>query len=447
MTWDRTLEERVRMVSSRPASAPALPEGPRDSASVQTLRLLRDSSSYVRALRETYGGIFTLRPLHSPAFVVVCDPALVGALFTGDPQTLHAGGANRILEPASGPNALLFLDEQEHLARRRLLGPSFQEANLRSCLGAIETLVQDELDSWPLGEPIALHPRFRDLAADVMLRVVLGEDVLGIWRELKADLLEIRRDASRHQARVLLTQLVEQARRAGLGETRVLAALLNERDRSSRPEMDDAVVDDLLALLVAGQETTAGTLAWAAERLCRGAALQRRLRAASAAERDEGYVDAFISELLRTRPVLQWSVRQLMRPLSLGSWLLPEGTLVAVSIYLVHHDPDVFPDPDRFLPDRFLGQQSSRAHSFVPFGGGTRRCLGGRLALLEIRTVLAQLLGRFTLEPVRGHERDERWRRSGITYVPAEGALVCLSAPDGSSKHQGRPADGARSGR
>jgi cytochrome P450 len=200
--------------------------------------------------------------------------------------------------------------------------------------------------------------------------------------------------------------------------------------------MDDAVVDDLLALLVAGQETTAGTLAWAAERLCRDAALQRHLRAAFADERNEDYVDAFISEVLRMRPVLQWSVRQLTRRLPLGSWLLPEGTVVAVSIYLMHHDPDVFPDPDRFLPDRFLGEQPSRAYSFIAFGGGTRRCLGGRLALLEIRTLLAQLLMRFALEPARGHERHERWRRSGITYVPAEGALVCLSVPDGSSDHE-----------
>ncbi len=361
------------MMSSGPASAPALPEGPRDSSSLQTLRLLRDSTSYLRELRERYGGVFTLRPLHSPALVVVCDPALVRVIFMGDPATLHAGAANRILEPASGPNAVLFLDEEEHLARRRLLGPSFQDTNLRSYLGLIETLVQGELDSWPLGQPIALHPRLRDLATDVMLRVVLGEDELGIWQELKADLLEIRRNASRQRARARLGQLVVNARRVGGGETRVLAALLNECGQST---MDDAVIDELLALLVAGQETTAGTLAWAVEHLCRDAAIQRRLRAAFTDKRDEDYIDAFISELLRTRPVLQWSVRQLTRPLPLGSWLLPESTVVAVSIYLVHHDPDVFADPDRFLPDRFLDEQPPR-YSFIGFGGGTRRCSGG----------------------------------------------------------------------
>ncbi len=428
-------------------SVPALPEGPRDSASLQTLRLLRDAGSYLRELRERYGGIFTLYPLHLPPFVVVSDPALIGAIFTGDPATLHAGAANRILEGASGPNAVLFLDEQEHLARRSLLGPSFRDANLRSCRGAIETLVKDELDSWPLGGPIVLHPRFRDLATDVMLRVVLGEDELGIWPALKADLLEIRRGASRQQARLRLGQLVVHTRRAGDMQACVLAALLNEGGRSSRPAVDDAVVDNLLALLVAGQETTAGTLAWAAERLCRDAALQRRLRAAFADESDEEYIGAFLSELLRTRPVLQWSVRHLTRPFPLGSWLLPESVVVAVSIYLVHHDPDVFVDPDRFLPDRFLGEQPSRAHSFVAFGGGTRRCLGSRLALLEIRTVLARLLGRFALEPVPGHERDERWRRSGITYVPADGALVCLSVPDGSSGHEIELAEDARPSR
>lgn len=425
---------------------PALPDGPRDSASLQTLRLLRDSSSYLRELREGFGGIFTMRPLHPPVFVVVCDPALIGEIFTVETATLHAGAANRILEPASGPDSVLFLDEQEHLSRRRLLGPSFQETNLQSYLGLIQKLVQDELDSWPLGEPIALHTRFRNLAADVMLRVVLGEDELGIWRALKSDLLEIRRGTSRHQARATLRQLVANARRAGVGEACVLAALLHEHGRSGRPATDDAVVDELLALLVAGQETTAGTLAWAAERLCRDETLQRRLRAAFVDERDEDYAGAFISELLRTRPVLQWSVRQLMAPLPLGSWLLPESTVVAVSIYLVHHDPDVFPDPDSFLPDRFLAARPSRAHSFIAFGGGTRRCLGARLALLEIRTVLAQLLRRFALEPAPGHERDERWRRSGITYVPAEGALVCLSVPNGSRDRDVELAGRAQSG-
>jgi cytochrome P450 family 135 len=405
------------------ASVPALPDGPGDSSSLQTLRLLRDSATYLSELRKSYGGAFTLRPLHSPALVVVCDPALVRVIFTGDPAVLHAGEANRILEPASGPHSVLFLDEEEHLARRRLLGPSFQNTIMQSYLELIETLVQAEFDSWPLGEPIALHPRFRSLTTEVMLRVVLAKDELGIWEELKTDLLKIRHPASRRQARVWLGEIVAHARREGA--TRILAALLNES--SSGAARDDAVVDELLALLVAGQETTAGALAWAAEHLCRDAVLQSRLRTASVDEHDEDF-EAFVFELLRARPVLQWSMRKLTKPMLLGSWLLPEGTIVAVSIYLLHHDPDVFPDPDRFLPDRFLGEQPSRAHSFIAFGGGTRRCLGSRLAMLEIRTVLAQLLRRFVLQPVRGSERHECWRRSGITYVPADDALVHLSA-------------------
>jgi cytochrome P450 len=407
---------------------PALPDGPSDSSSLQTLRLLRDSTSYLSELRERYGGIFTLRPLYSPALVVVCDPALVRVIFTGDSTMLHAGEANRILEPASGPSSVLFLDEAQHLARRRLLGPSFQGTTVQSYSGLIETLARDEFDSWPLGEPIALHSRFRSLTTDVMLRVVLGEDELGTWDDLKADLLEIRHDASRQRARVWLSQIVAHARRSGA--TRVLAALLTGSASPGLATTDDAVVDELLALLVAGQETTAGTLAWAAEHLCRDAALQSRLRVASADEHDEDF-DAFISELLRARPVLQWSMRKLTRPMTLGSSLLPEGTVLAVSIYLLHHDPDVFPDPDCFLADRFLGEQPTRAHSFIAFGGGTRRCLGSRLATLEIRTVLAQLLQRFVLQPPLGHESHERWRRSGITYVPADDATVTLAAPTG----------------
>src|SRR5580692_2735397 len=258
------------MASALPSSeAACVPDGPSDTSALQTLRLLRDAGSYLLEMRRRFGSVFTLRPLRFPLLVVVSDQTLIQAIFTGDPKLLHAGAANRILEPASGPHSVLFLDDEDHLARRRLLLSALQDAQLESYATVIADAVRRELDAWPLNDVIEAHPRFRSLATDVMLRVVLGSDDLDTWSKLKRNLLSIQLDASRRQARATLNELVSRARHMKSEPPHMLATLLRSRDDGGRPLTEDAVVDELLALLVAGQETTAGTLAWATERLCR----------------------------------------------------------------------------------------------------------------------------------------------------------------------------------
>jgi cytochrome P450 len=403
-----------------------LPPGPDDSSSTQTLRLLRDSWQYTSEQKQAHGDIFTLRPLSSPPVVVVSNPILVRNVFTG-PSILQAGIANRILEPASGANSVLFLDGEEHLERRRLLLPAFQGARLKNYVPIIEKIIRTEFDSWPLGVPVALYSRFKSIALEVMLQIVFGNLFVHQHVQLKEDLLSIQFAESRLRSRAALNDIVRDSRAMeDVPKSTILGMLISAKDKNDEPFTDDKVVDELLALLVAGEETTAGTLAWATERISRHLAIQRRLQEELRGQGVMNYLDAVVTELLRIRPVLQWSVRHLTEPLSLGDWFLPKDVVVAVSIYLLHMRPDLYPDPEKLIPDRFLHPRPRIPYTCIPFGGGVRRCLGAGLAILEITTILRELLARFILLPPRGCEADEAWLRNGITFVPAKGATVCL---------------------
>jgi cytochrome P450 len=418
-----------------------IPDGPDEAPSRQALRLLRAPGEYLLELRHKYGAVFTLRPLRFPTLVVVSDPELVQQLFAGDSKTLRAGSVNRILESATGDQTIFSLDADDHLLRRRLLLGALQQTHPEVYADITADALRRELATWPSGEVIELYPRFRDIAADVMLHVVLGADERSAWPALKSHLFAMHVAASRQRAHEIVAEILAHIRRSGRERSAVLAALLSARGQNDTRLSDTVVVDELLALMLAGQETTAGTLAWAGERLCRNIDVQERLRFACLAG-DERYVNAAISEIVRSRPVLHWSMRQLADLLPLGDWLLPAGSVVAISIYLIHHDPDVYPEPDRFVPERFLGSSQPPAYAWIPFGGGVRRCIGARMARQVVSIALSQLLGRFELHPPANCEgEEERPRRSGVAYVPANGAPVRLQ-PLGSGSRIDRPSGG-----
>lgn len=401
-----------------------IPAGPDEAPSRQALRLLRDPREYLLELRDRHGPVFSLRPLRFPTLVVVSDPELAQELFTAHPGTLRAGAVNRILEPATG-ESIFSLDGERHLARRRLLLGALQRTHPGAYANIVADAVARELDTWAPGEIVELHPRFRDVAAEVMLRVVLGADELSAWPTLKSHLSAMHDAASRQRARAIVAEILAHIRHTGREPSPVLAALWGARGESHMQLGDAGAVDEVLALMLAGQETTAGALAWAGERLCRNPDVQRRLRFACSAG-DKQYLSAAVSEILRSRPVLPWSMRQLAEQLPLGDWLLPAGTVAAVSIHLIHHDPAVYPEPERLLPERFLAGAQPPPYAWIPFGGGVRRCIGARLATQEVGLALAHLLGRFELRAPEGRERDEGQRRCGVAYVPAAGAPVRL---------------------
>jgi cytochrome P450 family 135 len=217
----------------------------------------------------------------------------------------------------------------------------------------------------------------------------------------------------------LLAEEIAERRRAPGDD--VLSLLLSATHDDGAPMSDQELRDELMTLLVAGHETTATALSWAVERLT-------RTPGGWAALRDGGpeYAEAAGKETLRLRPVLPVVLRNLQAPATVGGLALEAGTVVAPSIYLVHRRADVFPDPAAFRPERFLGPEpQGGTYTWIPFGGGIRRCLGAAFALMELRVVLGALAEAVEAAPVR--PQREATARRAITMIPARGAEVVLS--------------------
>jgi cytochrome P450 len=215
------------------------------------------------------------------------------------------------------------------------------------------------------------------------------------------------------------------ARRADPSATErgdVMSLLLQARDEDGRPMSDVELRDELITLLLAGHETTATSLSWAIERLVRHPDKWERLRD-EALDGDDAYADAVAKETLRLRPVLPIVVRRLTRPVEIGGWALPAGAQVTPCIHLVHRRPDVYPEPHEFRPERFLDRPAG-TYTWIPFGGGVRRCLGATFALFEMKTVLKVIAREAALRPAR--QESERIARRVITLVPARGTEVVM---------------------
>jgi cytochrome P450 len=205
--------------------------------------------------------------------------------------------------------------------------------------------------------------------------------------------------------------------------TDVFSLLLAARDENGEPLTDEELRDELMTLLVAGHETTATAMAWTLERVVRHPEVLERLRE----EPDGDYLDAVIKETLRLRPVVPAVARKLLAPMEFGGWLLPAGVHIAPSVYLLHRRADLYPEPAAFRPERFLGRAPG-TYEWIPFGGGVRRCLGASFALMEMRVVLSTVLRSVTLEPVDAHVGGESTMRRAVTFAPARGGRIAVSA-------------------
>jgi cytochrome P450 len=379
-------------------------------------------------LRARYGDAISVRIAHEGTWVLLSDPAAVKEVFTGDPAQLHAGEANVVLRPLLGPRSVLLLDEAPHMAQRRLLLPAFHGERMQAYGELIAGIAAREVDRWPAGEPIAMRPRMQALTLEVIMRAVFGSRderlraALARMLDWTTDPLRLATVAALGPERVerlglfghvlgpvdaLLAGEIA-ARRAAPGED-MLSLLI-------AAGMSDAELrDELLTLLVAGHETTATALAWALERLARHPGAWARLG-------EDAYRDAVIKETLRLRPVLPIVLRKLKVPLEIGGWELPAGVSVAPCIYLLHRREDVYPEPYAFRPERFL-EQPAGTYTWIPFGGGVRRCLGASFAQFEMATVLRVIAER--VERLEAPDpAGERMTRRAITLVPARGARV-----------------------
>jgi cytochrome P450 len=440
-----------------PAGRRTKPPGPKGPAALQALRFVRDPIGFVVGLRRRYGDIFSLAFPGFGHLLYVAEPSLVKQVFTGDPTRFHAGEANAsVLEPALGPNSVLTLDEGDHLRQRKLLLPPFHGQRVRRYGELIRETTEGDLSSWPVGEPFSLRPHTQAITLDVILRAVFGvrdahrsargKELMGEFAQRSHAVLMfpfLRRSFGRfspwarfQRARTALDEFIYEEialRRADPGwEERddVLSLLLGAKHDDGSPMSDEELRDELVTVLGAGHETTATALAWALERLLRTPRALTRLRESIAAGEDD-YLDATIKETLRVRPVIMDVARKLTAPTEIGGYTIPAGTFVMPAIAALHYREDLFPEPDEFRPERFLEGQGEN-YSWIPFGGGVRRCIGAAFAEYEMRIVLRTIIERAELRAA--DPRPERvWVRN-ITLAPRRGTRVVLerrlTAPD-----------------
>ena len=444
-----TLDPTVAMPPDPPAAA--MPPGPRLPPLLQAARFARDPIGSLLASHRRFGEPFTMRPPGFPRSAVYSTPELVREVVTGRPDVFHAGLANRPLKPVLGPWSLLLLDRAPHLQQRRLLLPPFHGERLRSYADLIRELAEREVASWPVGRPFRLDARMQRLTLEVILDVVFGitdparrdrlralippyidsSRTLVFWGSIATrDVGPLRPYATflarRDAVDALLRQEIADRRAldaATLARRRdVLSMLVTARHEDGTPMGDDEVRDELLTLLAAGHETTATALTWAMELLLRNPGALARLRAAGepGSERgDDAWVRAACQEVLRIRPVVPIVGRVITEPVVLGGREHPPGAGLIAAIALMHHRPDVYPEPHAFRPERFLGDVPP--YAWLPFGGGVRRCLGASFAQFEMATIL-RVLARVPLRPAR--RRPEPIRATGVTLVPAHGVRL-----------------------
>ena len=426
-----------------------LPPGPRSPSTVQTLAWWSRSIPLYERCRARYGKRFTLRLLQTPPHVHLSDPAEIKEVFTAPADVLHPGEGARILEPAVGANSVILLDESAHLSQRKLMLPAFHGERMAALTGLLEDVSEREVAGWPLDEPLALHPRLQALTLEVILRAVFGLDPgprLDALRDGLTSNLELGNHPAsmlpflqrgrrwteyterRRRVDALLFELIDERRADPEAEQRddVLAMLLAARHEDGSPMSGQELRDELMTLLVAGHETTASELAWAFERLARSPHALRTLMAEVDAGDGDAYTTATITETLRHRPVIPNAAPRLVKkPVTIGGWDYPSGVALLANAYLVHHDPKLYPDPYAFRPERFL-DESPGTYTFIPFGGGRRRCLGASFAQLEMKVVLQALLRR--AEPVAAADPTEGSRRRSITLSPRRSATTVLRA-------------------
>jgi cytochrome P450 len=420
---------------------------------LQSLGIWARPTAFLERCRARYGRRFTLRLIGQPPLVMISDPEEIKEVFLASPEVLHPGEGARILEPIVGANSLILLDGAPHLEQRRLLLPAFHGERMQSLAGLMRELAESEVASWPTEEPVALHPRLQRLTLEIILRAVFGlrsGPRLDALRESLTQILALsesplsllpppprplarftpmaRFERLNSEVDRLIYELIEQ-RRGEEGEADdgqdILSLLLGARHEDGSPMSAVELRDELMTALVAGHETTASQLAWAFERLAREPLVLERLRAELAADTDEeDYLTATINEILRHRPVLPNAEPRLVKePVTIGGFSYPRGVTLLANAYLVHHDETVYPDPYAFRPERFLGRAPG-TYTWIPFGGGRRRCIGASFAVLEMKIAIRAVLERF--EIAAANATPEGTRRRSITISPADGGRMIL---------------------
>ena len=427
-----------------------LPRGPRQPRLLQSLRYALWPYASIDNTFRRYGECYTVHPLGGPPMVVFTDPEAIKEIFSGDGGELRAGeAAGPILGPIIGWHSILLLDGE----RMHVYGRLMRE------------IADRVIDAWPIGRPFPIHHEMQAITLDVILRAVFGVDEGTRFAHIREGIVRFLAQAdgptaaflaiqafqvelgglspwgrfvrNRETIRTELLAEIGRRRREGTeGRTDILSMLIEARDEQGEPMTDPELIDEMFTLLMAGHETTATSLAWAFHHLLERPDVLEKLRAELARVVGDGpvepqhisqleYLDAVIKESQRLCPVATNVIRRLTRPMRIAGRDLPAGITVSACIYSTHHHPDLWPDPERFDPERFIGARPA-PHTFFPFGGGIRRCIGAAFATYEMKIVLAQVLARARLRIAAGYRVRPVLRT--ITVAPSAGMPVVLDS-------------------
>ncbi len=422
---------------------------------IATLRFLRRPLSFKAEYARRLGDTFQVPLAVADAtFTFTSHPDHVRSLFTAKPADVPSLTAESPLRPILGPNSVLTANGSRHMRQRKLLLPPFHGEAVQSYVAIIREVIEAEVDRWPVGEPFPLAPAMQSVTLDVIMAGVFGIEDGGapgsneravrdtVQRFLAmstrpwwaaVDAMNLGRTEPRGPLKWIMDRVDEavltviaERRAAGGDGTDIMTLLLSATDEAGVGLSDREIRDELLTLVLAGHETTANTLAWAFERLVRVPAAYDALRDSVRAEQpDREYVDATVYEAMRNRPVIPMVGRLVQKPWRLGEYVIPAGSPVSMSITLLHHRPDVYPDPFVFRPERFVATKPG-TYTWIPFGGGTRRCLGAALALAELREVLEIVARRTDMEAVT--PAPEKALHRNVTLIPEHGGTVVVRA-------------------
>lgn len=424
--------------------------GPRAPKAWQFLRWVSDPVGYSEACERRYGPVFALRIFLFDRVVLASDPGDVQRILTDSEHLVGGDVARQLVEPMVGTTSVLTTRGADHMRQRKLLLPPMHENLVERWSERIEAIALAELSRLPLDRPIAVRPAMQRITLEVICRLVFGAETSAQVGELRRALVRsldprlspllffptmLRRRGRLNPARRVLDRRDEVYRLIAelIAERRcspdlaerddVLSLLISARDEEGRPFSDVELRDQLMTLLVAGHETTATGLTWAIERLSRTPRVRDRLAASLVGEDDGEYLDAVIRETMRVRSPIVNAPRTVTEPVEVGGHRLEPGTAVAAMFALTHRRADLWGDPLAFRPERFL-EGKPPSYSFVPFGGGIRRCIGASLAMLEMRVVLRATMRSFVVEAAPGGE--ERIRLYGPVLAPSKGGRVIL---------------------
>jgi len=433
------------------------------------LRYARRPYGSIEENARQFGNCWTVRAPGQPPIVSFSDPDAIKVIFTADVDEVHGGeGQAPILGPILGWKSVLVLDGARHRRERRLLMPPFHGERMHLYGLMMREITDRVIDRWPLGQPFPVHREMQTITLDVILRAVFGLDEgaqLARVRDTLLRALKLFDGAAaaflaipalqmelggltpwgrfvRHRRDVDGVLRAEIARRRAdgtAGRTDVLSLLVEARDEHGEPMTDQELLDEMFTILGAGHETTAISMSWALHHVLGRPDVLERIEAEHRNVAGEGpvepdhlgkleYLDALIKESARLTPVATQVLRRLKVPMRIGGWDLPAGINVSAAIYATHHRADLWPEPERFDPDRFVGTRPS-PYSFFLFGGGERRCLGAAFASYEMKVVLDQVLSRASLRVASGYRMRPVLR--AIKVAPSGGMPVVLDRQTG----------------